>query len=288
MAAPIPSLPGGPVYDRAVSSAGQTFLEIAVAVAVVAVLVVSWRIQRRWGTSMGFVAMAGTFLASGVEVVYNSASNFWYYRPGADALFTTWDRSLPTWALVSYTPFYAGLGILGWYLLERGVSRRQMVFYALGVWVFAIVTESSLISLHVYQYYGDQPFRLGNFPAWISSANAMICVAVAVGCARLARVLTGWRQLLGIALGPAVISVGLIGSTFPGVLALHADRPTTAAVYIGAVLADLLGVLLIAATLQLVPRDGLADSLLPARRERPQARVLEFASSGAGSDGGPA
>jgi hypothetical protein len=261
------TLPPSSVLTHPVSRAGQTFMEIAVSAALVVVLVAAVRIWRRWHTSMGFVLVLGTLLASGVEVVFNSAAQFWYYRPGADALFTTWDRSLPTWALGSYVPFYGGLGMLGWYLLERGATRRQMARYAAAVWAFAILTEVSLVGIHVYQYFGPQPYEIARFPIWISAANAGICTTVAVAAPLLARSLHGPAQWLVVLAGPSLISAYLIGTTFPAVTVLHSeDHPSTGLLYLTGALSSVLAAGVCALALHLVPSDGLPDSLLPERR----------------------
>jgi hypothetical protein len=259
------TLPDPYVLNHPVSAAGQTFMEIAVCAAVIAVLVAAVRVRRRWQTSMGFVLVLATLLASGVEVVFNTAGQFWYYRPGADALFTTWGRSLPTWALGSYVPFYGGLGMIGWFLMERGAPRRRMAIYAVSVWVFAIVTEVSLVGIHVYQYFGPQPYEIARFPIWVSAANAGICTSVAVGAPLLARSLRGPAQWLMVAAGPSLVSAFLIGTTFPAVLALHSDHPSTGLLYLAGAASTLLAAGVCALVLRLVPVNGLPDSLLAAR-----------------------
>jgi len=258
-----PTLPGPLIALRPVSSAGQIFLEVAVAVAIAALVGVAVRIRRRWGTSMGFVVLLATLFGSGVEVVYNTAANFWYYQPHTDALFGTWGRSLPAWALGSYAPFYGGLGLLGWWLIERGATRARIAAYAAGVWVFAVVTEVVLVGIHVYAYYGPQPYRIAGFPIWTAAANAAICTLVAVGAARLSRVTGGPRQWLLIAAGPPLVSSCLIGTTFPMVSVLHTAHPTTLALYIAGAAATVLAALVIVMAVSLIPRDGLADSLIP-------------------------
>ena len=261
-----PTLPGPLIAARPVSAAGQFFLEVAVAVTIVALTAVAARIRWRWGTSMGFVVLLAALFGSGVEVVYNTAADFWYYQPDAVALFSTWGRSLPVWALGSYVSFYGGLGMLGWWLLERGATRAGIAAYAVGVWAFAVGTEVVLVGVHVYAYYGPQPYQIAGFPAWVSAANAAICTCVAVGAARLSRVTSGLRQWLLIAVGPPLVSSCLIGTTFPMVCVLHAAHPSTAARYAGGAAATVLAALVIAVVLSLVPRDGLADSLIPGRR----------------------
>jgi hypothetical protein len=273
-----PSLPGPLIVSHPVSSAAQIVLEIVVGAAIVALLVVAYRIRRSWGTSMGFVVLIAALLGSGVEVVYNTASDFWYYAPHADTLFSTWGRGLPMWALGSYVPFYGGLGLLGWWLLERGATRARLAWYAAAIWVFAIITEVALVGIHVYTYYGPQPYQISGFPAWVSAANATICTSVAVGAARLSRVTSGPRQWLLVVLGPPLVASCLIGTTFPMVSVLHASHPSTTALYVGGAAATVLGALVITAVLGLVPRGGLADSL--AASSEPAREPVRVASLG--------
>jgi hypothetical protein len=258
-----PSLPGLDIVSRPVGSVGQVVLEVVVAAAIAALVVVAARIRRRWRTSMGFVVLLAALLGSGVEVVYNTASDFWYYQPHADGLFSTWGRTLPAWALGSYVPFYGGLGLLGWWLLERGARRAALAWYAAGVWAFAVATEACLVGIHLYTYYGPQPYQVAGFPAWVSAANSAICTSMAVGAARLARATSGPRQWLLIAGGPPLISGCLIGTTFPMVSVLHGTHPSQLALYIGGAAATLLAALLITTVLGLVPKAGLAGSLIP-------------------------
>ncbi|MDP9115702.1 MAG: hypothetical protein M3O28_00235 [Actinomycetota bacterium] len=276
------TLPDPSVVTHPVSSAGQIFLEVAVAAAIIVVLIAAARIQRRWGTSMGFVVVLGTLLASGVEVVFNTAANFWYYQPHQNSLFSTWDRSLPIWALGSYVPFYGGLGMIGWLLLERGATRRRMAVFAGAVWLFAVVTEISLVGVHVYQYYGPQPYEIARFPIWISAANAGICASVAVGAALLSRSLHGWVQWLAVLLGPSLVSSFLLGTTFPLVSVLHANHPSTVLLYVGGAVSSVLAVAVCALVLRLVPATGLRDSLLPGRAAPPSppANRLDRPASG--------
>jgi hypothetical protein len=280
-----PSLPDPVIVSRPVSSAAQVVLEVVVAVAIASLIAVAARIRRRWGTSMGFVVLLSALFGSGVEVVFNTASDFWYYQPGSAALFSTWGRSLPAWALGSYVPFYGGLGLLGWWLLERGARRAALAWFAVGVWAFAAVTEVCLVGIHLYVYYGRQPYQVAGFPIWVSAANAAICVSMAVGAARLARVTSGPRQWLLIAAGPPLVSACLIGTTFPMVSVLHAAHPSQLALYAGGAAATLLAALLITAILGLVPKAGLADSLIAgaASGGKPAAEVRRRPRQGAGT-----
>ncbi|WP_375476306.1 hypothetical protein [uncultured Jatrophihabitans sp.] len=277
------NLPAPDIAGHHVNTTSQLLLEIVVAIAILALLVVAECIRRRWHTPMAYVVLAATLLASGVEVVFNTAGELWYYTPGQHGVISTWDRSIPAWALCSYVPFYGGLGLLGWWLIERHATRLQMVGYLVAVWIFAMVTEVSLISLGVYRYYGGQPFSVHGFPTWISMSNAAICVTVGVGAARLSRSLPPARQWMAIVLGPALTSAALIGTQFPEVSALHAGHRSQGLVYAMAAVSVVLALVLGLLVLELVPAAGMPDSL----RERALTPPPNSAHRGADRESQP-
>lgn len=265
MSAPGIPLPDPDLLNRPVNQTSQLVLEIAVGACVALMIYIGFRVRQRWGTWLGLVIVIATGFGSGVELIFNTAANFWYYSPGQHDMYTTWERQVPFWAAGSYIPFYGGLGILGWYLIERGASRLQMALYGLAIYVVFILTEVVLVGIDLYAYYGDQPWQIASFPMWISAANVAICLTIAVAASRLSRAIRDWRVWPLIGLGPVLIGGYLIGSSFPMIDALKATSPSTAQLWLGGLFATLIAVSCIAGVLGLVPKHGRTDSLLPSR-----------------------
>ncbi|WP_236787735.1 hypothetical protein [Amycolatopsis sp. GM8] len=270
-------LPGPDIANRPANQTSQLVLEIAVAVAVVLMLYVGVRVRQRWGTWLGLVIVIATGFGSGVELLFNTTANFWYYAPGAHELITSWGRQVPAWAAGSYIPFYGGLGILGWYLIERGASRLTLALYGLAIYVVFIVTEIVLVGIGLYAYYGDQPWQIASFPIWISAANVAICLTIAVGASRISRGITGWRVWPLIGFGPVLIGGYLVGSSWPMITALKGDNPSTAQLWLSGAAATVIAVACVAAILGLVPRRGRTDTLLP--RQRVSGDVRQFGAT---------
>jgi hypothetical protein len=265
-------LPGPDLLNRPVNETSQLVLEIGVAVAVAAMVYVGLRLRLRWGTWLGLVIVVATGFASGVELLFNTAANFWYYAPGQHDLYSTWGRQVPVWAAASYIPFYGGLGILGWYLIERGASRLKLALYGLAIYVVFILTEVVLVGIDLYAYYGDQPWQIASFPIWISAANVAICLTISVGASRISRSITDWRVWPLIGFGPVLIAGYLIGSSWPMITALKADHPSTAQLWLSGAASTAIAVACVTAVLGLVPKRGRTDTLLPGQRVPGDAR----------------
>jgi len=233
-ARPIPTtLPIRPVTTP-VSSAGQAVMTVGVAAGLVLIAVAAVRLGRRWSTAVPALVVLGTLFAGFYEPMENMAAHMWYYRPGQVAFFDAFDRSLPVWVFFSYAAFYGGFGLLAWWLAERGSPRSHLVRFVLGLWVFAIVTEIVGTQLNTYEYFGRAPFRVAGFPLWVSLSNAAICTTFGVAAARLRRLLTGREQLALLCLGPFAITLGLVGTGFPELVALNTDEAATDPRYVAA------------------------------------------------------
>jgi hypothetical protein len=266
----MPTIPTPPV-DVPVSHAGQAVMTIGVVAGLVLIAVAAVRLGRRWSTWVPVIVVVSTLWTGFFEPIENTAAHMWYYRPGQVTLFDAFGRSLPVWVFFSYAAFYGGLGLVAWWMTERGAPRAHMVRFVLAVWAFAVVTEIVGTQFNTYEYYGRAPFRVAGFPVWVALSNAAICTTIGVAAARLRRILVGRQQLALLCLGPAAISVGLIGTGFPTLVALNSVDPPLWLLYGAAVVSmAMAGVMAWSAT-QLVPVTGLEPAAVPQRAGRPDA-----------------
>jgi len=270
----MPTIPTPPV-DVPVSHAGQAVMTIGVVAGLVLIAVAAVRLGRRWSTWVPVIVVVSTLGTGFLEPIENTAAHMWYYRPGQVTFFDAFGRSLPVWVFFSYAAFYGGLGLVAWWMTERGATRAQVVRFVLAVWAFAVVTEIAGTRFNTYQYYGRAPFRVAGFPVWVALSNAAICTTIGVAAARLRRILVGRQQLALLCLGPAAISVGLIGTGFPTLVALNTVDPPMWLLYGAAVVSmAMAGVMAWSAT-QLVPVTGLE----PAAATQPVASEKSVTSN---------
>jgi hypothetical protein len=251
------SLPVAPVAEP-VNETGQTLMTIGTFAGLAVFLVCAYRLGRRWQTWTPAAIVAGTLLAGMVEPLNNRLANMWYYRLGQQMMYSSFDASLPVWVFFSYAAFFGGVGLLFWYLVERGATRATITRAVAGMWVFAILTEVCGTQLNTYDYFGPHPFRVAGFPVWVSLGVACICASIGIGAARIRR---SFDPAAGLAatflLGPVACVVGLIGTGFPTMTVINTPDPSTGALYGAALGSTVLNLLLAWFLTQLVPRDGL-------------------------------
>lgn len=262
-----------PPVNVPVSDVGQALMTTGVVVGVLLIAVATVRLGRRWSTPVPGLVVIGTLFAGFYEPMENVAAHMWYYRPGQVTFFDAFDRSLPLWVFFSYAAFYGGFGLLFWWLAEKGTPRAQLVKFVYGMWAFAILTEIAGTQLNTYEYYGKAPFRVAGFPVWVALSNAAICTTIGVVAARLRRVLVGRQQLSLLCLGPFVITIGLVGTGFPTLVALNTVDPPTALLYGAAIVSMAMAAVMAWGATQLVPVEGLepATGRVPAGRPAAQA-----------------
>jgi hypothetical protein len=268
----MPSTFSSPPASTPVNEAAQVAATIGVFAALVVIAVAAYRLGRRWSSWAPALVVLSTLWAGFYEPIFNVTSHLWYYRPGQVTFFDSFGGSLPVWVFFSYGAFYGGLGLLAWWLTEKGAPRGQLVRFVVGLWAASIVLEVDL-----YEYYGRAPFRVAGFPAWISLANAAICTTIGIAAARLRRLVTGRRQLALLFLGPAVITTGLAGTAFPALVAVNTVDPSNWLLYGAAVVSMAMAAVMAWSATQLVPVQGLqpvtaaepADRRVPATLRTP-------------------
>ena len=265
---PISSLT--PPVNTPVNEAAQVVATLGVAAVFVAMGIAAYRLGRRFGTWAPAVVVVSTVWTGFYEPIYNNASHLWYYRPGQATFFSSFGGSLPVWVFFSYGAFYGGVGLIAWWLTERGASRGHMIRFVVGLWAASVVLEIVLTQFDLYEYYGRAAFRIAGFPAWISLANAAICTTIGVATARLRRYLVGRQQLALLFLGPAVITAGLAGTAFPALVTLNMVDPPMWLLTGAAVVSMAMAAVMAWSAMQLVPVDGLAPATAAEPARSPQ------------------
>lgn len=252
------SLPVPPAADP-VNGTGQALMTVGTFAGLAVFVVCAFRLGKRWNTWTPAAIVAGTLLAGMVEPLNNRLANMWYYRPGQQSLYSSFDASLPVWVFFSYAAFFGGVGLLFWYLTERGATRATIAKAIAVMWVFAILTEVCGTQLDTYDYFGPHPFRVAGFPIWVSLGVACICASIGIGAARIRRSFDPAAGLAAVfLLGPVACVVGLVGTGFPTMTVINTPDPSTGALYGAALASTVLNLLLAWFLTQLVPREGLS------------------------------
>ncbi|GAA0607816.1 hypothetical protein GCM10009547_07180 [Sporichthya brevicatena] len=253
-------LPPEEILNQPVNETGQTVMNIAIAVAVVAVYASAFRLSRKYRTPVPLIVALGSTFCALIEPMPDTLANLWYYAPGQDTFYTAFENPFPVWTFFSYTAFYGGMGLTFWRLVESGWSRRRLVPVCAGAAVYLLAAELFMINvMEVYTYYGPAAFMVGDFPTWIPLLNTFIVLTIGVGAARIRRSLPTREQFVPAFFLPAVAMVlGLV--MIPLVLwtYIHSADPDQGVVYAITILTMGIAIAMMHTTMRLMPAEGFA------------------------------
>jgi hypothetical protein len=168
------------------------------------------------------LAILGGLVAGLAEAFFDANSLLWWPKNIPLPIFTAYGVQVPAYVLWGYSLF---LGVGCWVVYETIRDGRG----ARGVWTVAavffvadLIYEIPFSTLHLYRYYGPQPFKLGGFPLYWAFLNSMVVIVGGWMFWAVRGRLVGWGQIAGLvipmfALGP------LCGAAWPTFLALHAS-----------------------------------------------------------------
>lgn len=163
---PIPQ-PDQTIVLSATTNAVVTWVCIATAVACVAIAL--WEIVFRHSAVLLFCCLGGIF-CNAIEPFWDVMGHL-QFNTGNTVVFqafaqTAFPINYPLWAVLLYIQFGGFQCWVFYMMLKHGASARS--FWAVAGWQVVVnaIIEIPLINAKVYQYYGEQPFRLMGFPLW--------------------------------------------------------------------------------------------------------------------------
>jgi hypothetical protein len=222
------------------NAVGQTIFTIGVTAVWVVAIALAVRYWRRHHSVVPLLLLAGGTICIVFEPVVDVLGLCFFPRPHQWVGIEAFGRPIPLFMYPVYSWFVGGQAILVWHLLRRGITRRQLWTCWLVIMAVDVVLESPGILMHVYTYYGSQPFNPWGLPLWWPPVNATMPVVAGYLVWRVAPLLRGWRALLIVALLPMADGVANAATAWPVWLTLN-TRLGMAATYPAALLTFGLG-----------------------------------------------
>jgi hypothetical protein len=231
-----------------------------------------WMWKRR-GTPLYFLILLGGSACMLIEPWLDLISQIWFPSDGW-IVFEAYGRPMPLWGLFAYTLFFGTQTFAILELLHKGVSRAKFWLGLIGVWIFNIALEVTVLSADLYFYYGYQPLRIGDFPAvWLVLNCAGVALAAAIFM-RFGDFFTGPRVLLAVAVAP-VCQLAALWLGIPHFMALNSDVSAVLKTVASAV-SIVIGLLVLDAIIRVIARgtpfeepDESADAALPHAHDEP-------------------
>lgn len=190
------------------------------------------------------LCLAGGAMCVLFEPIVDILGLCWYPREGQWQLFETLGRPIPVGVLFGYMWAFGGLTAVAYTVLRQKGRPALWRLYPLFI---GVSIPFELIANHTgyYVYYGKQPLRILEWPAWWGPVNFAVPIVAAVMIDRFRPHLTGPRTLALAFLLP-MADGGVHGATaWPVWSALNAPELPTVIVQLAGVLTVSLAVLLV-------------------------------------------
>lgn len=262
----------------------------AYAGAIVVVLALPWALRalRKRRDALPLLMLAAGAITSLGEPQLDLISHLRWANNLPGPAFTMFGLHVPALIPPCYMLF---MGLEAYWIvkvLQRGCTKAQFAWMAFFVGLSDAIMENPGLLMHTYQYYGNQPFKFGDFPYYYAFTNSVaICtIAVLVYFAWPRVKDNGWTMLAILPLGIIGTTIGEFGTGFPVFLALNANIATWLQWVIGS-LTLVLAVIWIRVLAELTATEAVATfslrelflERLHLRREPADAQMLRPAPS---------
>jgi hypothetical protein len=195
---------------------------------VLAVLVVAAALfeSRRTRSPLYPAVLLGGLLAAFNEPIVDILGGCLHHQLGQWTVFTTFDRPMPVWLCLAYLLYFGGAPLVIRRLLD-GASPKAAFQRAIGGLLVAnLVLELPILRAGLYDYYGEQPFKiLGFAPHWLV-INALGVSFTVVALYRWPALSgRGWPAALVIPAAGQLAAVG--AAALPAFSAYNSDASVT-------------------------------------------------------------
>lgn len=192
-----------PPVDAVAPAGWATATLIAVCIIDLGLLVWAASDWRRRRSPILLVFLIGGAFSNLVEAPLDTLLMCYFPARGQVIAYTTFDRPIPLWTTLCYPILFGVMAYAFYRVFETGRTRAQ--FWKVVLLGFAInaVLEFSILATHIYTYYGEQPFRVLNFPLYWLVLNNGASVLVATIAYHLKDYWRGPRWLLLIGVFPS-------------------------------------------------------------------------------------
>lgn len=212
---------------RAVNDLAQTVITIGTWAAVVAVVVVAYRMGRKRDSWLPLGIVLAAAVNSFNEPLYDKVFHLYWYSPGQWTLFDFYGYPQPVWITSAYILYFSVPGLYMWHRLTSGASREWAFRAMLVTAVYGAAFESIAMALGLYTYFGDQAFRLlSSYPLWIGVMEGAHITIMVMVLARFAPLLRGRGALLAVpmfAVSFCSIMFGAGGSALAAINVSHTN-----------------------------------------------------------------
>lgn len=215
--------PSPPPFDAG-PFASWFFLFFAGGLAVLVALPYALHRGFRRGTWMPLMVLAAGFLTCLVEPMLDFLGHL-RWADDLPFVFSNFGLQIPWLIPFCYATFYGVEAYFFYLVFKHGVTVKQlMLLFPIGI-VSDAIMETVGLNLHVYEYYGHQPFEFLRFPYWWGFINGAGFVTVGFFAWYLDSKLRGVNRFAILLAGPAGMMAVYFMVGWPHILAHNSTLP---------------------------------------------------------------
>lgn len=213
-----------PPYDAVMPLNWQIGFTIFCAISAATMWAIAVRIYRQEGDYVPLLTMVGGTLCVFAEPIVDVLGMVWFPVHGQWTEIETL-RAIPFHSGLAYMAFYGGLCFMTIRKFEKGMTLNQVwLWFAVICLIEFCLEPLPIIYGKQWMYYGNQPFRVLEFPLWWPIVNTVGMFVAAVMIFKLKPHLKGFRSVLIIFLVPSGDLVGNSFTAWPIWNALHTTQ----------------------------------------------------------------
>jgi len=181
--------------------------------------------NRNW---LPLMLVFGGFLCSLLEPMLDLLGHLRWANDLPFYVFTNFGIQIPLLIPFCYAAFLGLEPYFIYLLFKRGLNVKQVMLVYLIAGMTDAIMETPGLLLHVYQYYGVQPYTFLKFPYWWAFINGASFMTIGFFIWYLEPRLKGWGRALFLVLPPIGMMVAYFSVGWVHILALNSTLPTAA------------------------------------------------------------
>lgn len=245
-------LPGGigvveqEAPTRAVNDLAQAVITVGTWMAVLAVLVVAYRMGKKRGSWLPLAMVLAAAVNSFNEPLFDKVFHLYWYEPGQWTLFDFYGYPQPVWITSAYILYFSVPGLYIFRRLCDGASREWAFKAMLVTAVYGAVFESTAMSLGLYTYFGDHAFRvLTDYPLWLGLMEGAHITIWSMLLAKLGPLLKGRAALLAVPMFAVSFCSIMFGAGGAGLAAINVTHTNPVIIHVATTASLLLALTLV-------------------------------------------
>jgi hypothetical protein len=177
-----------------------------------------------WRREMiGLLMLVSGLLAATFEPLADLVGVLWFASDNIAITIELMGRHIPLYVVVGYMFFFGLISYIDYRAIALGMARKYFLISMATAFGFDWFLQSTGASFSLYEYYGNDPFRILGAPVWWFTMDIVSTLLIAYLLFTLRHRLVGWGRLLVIGIVPVVYAGWNGAAGFPIFIAKNSN-----------------------------------------------------------------